>query len=276
MAFSFNGSPYFYSLGLQRYAEPKYLLKIDYAVSSRARCRAYDCSVGDIFNSSNKISEGELRIGIQYNVWPYTEWYHFDCFWESGFQEFYQEHKKEVKRLMIRIHELMEGFDYLDEDDQIKSIDELQSGINAMEYMENEEGFDFSDEEDKDKNVDEEKGSMEKKNKEKLNTKTNNKDIEKEKRENIERKKVEDEMKVQKEDGIGSNKKDGIGNKKEDGIRSKKENEIDSKKDVDQIEGERNCGAKDTGKRRNLRRRKASSNACSCCDIAHSSSKIRK
>lgn len=166
----------------------------------------------------------------------------------------------------------MEGFDYLDEDDQIKSIDELQSGINAMEYMENEEGFDFSDEdENKDKSVHEEKGSMEKKNKEKLNTKTNNKDIEnmeKEKRENIERKKVEDEIKVQKEDGIGSNKKDGI--------RSKKENEIDSKKDVDQIEGERNCCAKDTGKRRNLRRRKASSNACSCCDIAHSSSKIRK
>lgn len=162
----------------------------------------------------------------------------------------------------------MEGFDYLDEDDQIKSIDELQSGINAMEYMENEEGFDFSDEDDKDKIVDEEKGSMEKKNKEKLNTKTDNKDVEKEKRENIERKKVEDEIKVQKEDGIGSNKKDGI--------RSKKENEIDSKKDVDQIEGERNCGAKDTGKRRNLRSRKASSNVCSCCDIAHSSSKIRK
>ncbi|XP_071137128.1 uncharacterized protein [Mytilus edulis] len=268
MAFSFNGSPYFYSLGLQRYAEPKYLLKIDYAVSSRARCRAYDCSVDDIFSSSNKISEGELRIGIQYNVWPYTEWYHFDCFWESGFQEFYKENAEKVKRL--NIHELMDGFYYLDEDDQMKSIYELQSGIDGMVYMENEddEGFDVSDEdENKDKSVDEEKGSMEKKNREKLNTKTN-KDVEKEKRENIERKKVEDEMNIQKENGIG--------NKKEDGIRSKKENEIDSKKDVDQIEDEKNCRAKDTGKRRNLRSRKASSNVCSCCDIAHISSKIRK
>ncbi|CAG2247240.1 PARP1 [Mytilus edulis] len=94
-----------------------YLLKIEYARSSRSQCRSILCS---------KIDEDDLRIGVVHDTWPWTEWYHFDCFWEE-FEEFFEEFREKVED--VDIEDLMEGYSLLSEEDQEKAEDSLREWI---------------------------------------------------------------------------------------------------------------------------------------------------
>ncbi|VDI47915.1 Hypothetical predicted protein [Mytilus galloprovincialis] len=94
-----------------------YLLKIEYARSSRSQCRSILCS---------KIDEDDLRIGVVHDTWPWTEWYHFDCFWEE-FEEFFEEFREKVED--VDIEDLMEGYSLLSEEDQEKAEYSLREWI---------------------------------------------------------------------------------------------------------------------------------------------------
>ncbi|CAG2251176.1 unnamed protein product [Mytilus edulis] len=86
-----------------------YLLKIEYAPSSRSKCRS-----GIL--CWTKIDEDDLRIGVVNNTWPWTKWYHFDCFWSDPFEEFFHEFREKVED--ADIEDLMEGYSLLREEDQ--------------------------------------------------------------------------------------------------------------------------------------------------------------
>ncbi|XP_071136785.1 suppressor of Mek1-like [Mytilus edulis] len=95
-----------------------YLLKIEYARSSRSQCRSIFCS---------KIDEDDLRIGVVNDTWPWTEWYHFDCFWYDQFEDFFEEFREKVED--VDIEDLMEGYSLLSEEDQEKAEYSLREWI---------------------------------------------------------------------------------------------------------------------------------------------------
>ncbi|XP_052087893.1 uncharacterized protein LOC127724931 [Mytilus californianus] len=98
----------------------QHLLKIEYARSSRSQCKSIlGCS---------KIAEGDLRIGVVHDTWPWTEWYHFDCFWGDAFEEFFNDNRDNVED--VDIEDLMEGYRSLSEDDQENADDSLETWIN--------------------------------------------------------------------------------------------------------------------------------------------------
>ncbi|XP_071135460.1 probable serine/threonine-protein kinase DDB_G0282963 [Mytilus edulis] len=96
-----------------------HLLKIEYARSSRSQCKwLLGC---------DKIAEGDLRIGVVHDTWPWTQWFHFDCFWGDDFEEFYKNNRGKV--IGVDIEDLMDGYRSISEDDQQKAVESLEEWI---------------------------------------------------------------------------------------------------------------------------------------------------
>ncbi|XP_076076464.1 uncharacterized protein LOC143047309 [Mytilus galloprovincialis] len=109
----------FWFMHMMHVNRKQHLLKIEYARSSRSQCKwLLGC---------DKIAEGDLRIGVVHDTWPWTQWFHFDCFWGDDFEEFYKNNRGNV--IGVDIEDLMDGYRSISEDDQQKANESLKEWI---------------------------------------------------------------------------------------------------------------------------------------------------
>ncbi|XP_063403099.1 uncharacterized protein DDB_G0288805-like [Mytilus trossulus] len=110
---------WFWKMHMMHLNRKPHLLKIEYARSSRSQCKwLLGC---------DKIAEGDLRIGVVHDTWPWTQWFHFDCFWGDDFEEFYKNNRGKV--IGVAIEDLMEGYRSISEDDQKRAVESLEEWI---------------------------------------------------------------------------------------------------------------------------------------------------